>query len=125
MVWLLLLAGAIAARILLAQLRKGEPTPWSRALLFEFGAKRALTDAPPSRTDRLWTGSAQVVGSIALLGAAMGFFWWSERWTLETRMNHVLSGIGFVFFMLAFLVGLAGLIELVRAPFSPRRVPRP
>ncbi|HET9386148.1 MAG TPA: hypothetical protein VFO67_13435 [Gemmatimonadales bacterium] len=40
-------------------------------------------------------------------------------------MNHVLSGVGFVFFMLACLVGLAGLIELVRAPFSPGRISPP
>jgi hypothetical protein len=125
MVWLILLAGAIAARVLVGQLRKGEQTSWSRALLFEFSVKRAPGSQPPSRSDRLWTGIAQVIGAVALAGAAFGFFWWSERYTLETTMNHVLSGIGFVLFLLAFLVGLAGLIELLRAPFSSNRVSPP
>ncbi len=107
MLWVLLLAGAIAARILLAQLRKGEQTHWTRALLFEFSTKRSPTDQPPTRRERLWTGAAQIIGSVALTAGAMGFFYWSERFTLDTTMNHVLSGIGFVLFMLAFLVGLA------------------
>jgi hypothetical protein len=40
-------------------------------------------------------------------------------------MNHLLSGVGFVLALIALLVALAGLIELVRAPFSARRVPPP
>ena len=125
MLWLLLLAGAVAARILLVTLRKGPRTTFSRALLFEFSVKRGSADAPPSRDDRIWTGVSQLVGAVALLGAAFGLFAWSERYTLDTMMNHFLSGVGFVLALLAFLVALAGLVELLRAPFSARRVSPP
>jgi len=123
--WLLLLAGAIAARILLVTLRQGPRTTFSRALLFEFSVKRGSLDTPPSRGDRVWTGVSQLIGAVALMGGAFGLFAWSERYTLDTTMNHVLSGVGFVLALLAFLVALAALIELVRAPFSPRRVSPP
>jgi formate hydrogenlyase subunit 3/multisubunit Na+/H+ antiporter MnhD subunit len=125
MLWLLLLAGAIAARILLVTLRKEPSSSLSRTLLFEFGVKRSPRDIPPSRSDRMWTGLSQLIGAVALVGVAYGFFAWSERYTLETTMNHLLSGVGFVLALIALLVALAGLIELVRAPFSARRVPPP
>ncbi len=125
MLWLVLLAGAIGARILLEKLRGGERTPLSRALLFEFSVKRSSTDQPPSRSDRFWTGLWQLVGAVGLVGAGFGFNAWSERYTLDTTMNHVLSGVGFVLLLVALVVALAGVIELVRAPFSPRRVSPP
>lgn len=120
MLWLLLLAGAFGARIILATLRTGEGTPLSRALLFEFNIKRTTIDGLPSRRDRLWTGLSQLIGSVALASAGFGLFAWSERYTLDTTMNHVLSGGGMVLLLVGFLVALAGTIELIRAPFSPR-----
>ena len=81
MLWFVLLAGAVGARVLLATLRTVERSPLSRALLFDFTVKRTP--------------------------------------------NAVLSDVSLVLILVAFLVAVAGLIELVRAPFSPRGVPRP
>ena len=124
MFWLVLIAGAVAARVLLATLRRSQQTTVTRALLFEF-ARRRTADGPPSRTDRLWTGAASLITAAACIGAGAGFMSWADHFDVLSTSNHVLSGIGFVLVFLGALVALSGVLELIRAPFAPRqdRVP--
>jgi hypothetical protein len=122
MFWLVLMAGAVAARVLLATMRRGEQTTLTKALLFEF-ARRRTAQGPPSRADRLWTGAGSLITAAACIGAGAGFMTWADRFDVLSTSNHVLAGIGFVLVFLGALVALSGLLELIRAPFAPRQVP--
>jgi hypothetical protein len=123
MLWLALMGGAVAARMLLASLRKSPQRPFSRALLFEFSVRKGSSDRPLSRRERVWTGVARVLSALACLGAGAAIMTWADRFPNLSTTNHVLSGIGFVLVMLAILVALSGVIELVRAPFAASEGP--
>ena len=119
MIWLLLLAGAVAARVILAALRAGPQTTLSRALLFDFGARKAAPGQVLSRRDRVWNGVGSLTGAAIAVAAGAGFMTWGDRFPNLSTTNHVLMGIGFVLVMVAAVVALFGLGELLRAPFAP------
>ena len=119
MIWLLLLAGAVGARVILATLRGGEQTTLTKAILFEFAVRRASA-GPPSRKDRLWTGVASMFTAAACIAGAAGLITWADHFPNLSTSNHILSGVGFVLAILGILVALSGLLELLRAPFAPR-----
>ncbi len=121
MIWLLLFGGAVGGRILLARLRSGPQTPFVRSLLFDFKIRRGPVDQPPSRRDRLINSAATLLGGAACLAAGAGFMAWADRFPNLSTTNHILSGVGFVFVMVAVLVVISALVELIRAPFSPKR----
>jgi hypothetical protein len=119
MIWLLLLAGAVGARVILATLRRREQTTLTKALLFEFAVRRTAA-GPPSRRDRLWTGVASILTAAACIAAGAGLITWADHFPNLSTSNHILSGLGFVLAILGTLVALSGLLELLRAPFAPR-----
>jgi hypothetical protein len=123
MLWLVLLGGAVAGRILLATLRRNPQSPFNRALLFEFSVRRHASDHLPSRRDRLWTGVARLLSSTIVLAPGVGLMAWADRFPNLSTTNQVLSGVGFVLVIVGVLVALSGIVELVRAPFAAPNVP--
>jgi hypothetical protein len=119
-VWLILLVGAVAARVILAALRQGPQTSFTRALLFEFAVRRKQPGQVVSRRDRLWNGIAQLVTALTLLGLGALFITWADHYPNLSTTNHVLSGVGFIAAMVGVVISLAGIVEMARAPFAPK-----
>jgi len=119
MIWFVLLAGVVAVRVILATLRSGTQTSLSRALLFEFGARKPKPGQVLSRRDRLWNALGTLTAAAIAIVAGAGFMTWGDRFPNLSTTNHVLTGIGFVSLMVGAVVALVGLVELIRAPFAP------
>ena len=119
MVWLILLAGAVAGRVILATLRSGSPTPLSQALLFDFGMRKPAEGQVLSRRDRLWNGAGSLLAGVIAATAGGGGVTWADHYPNLSTANYVLTGIGFVLLLVGVAVVLVGLLELIRAPFAP------
>jgi hypothetical protein len=119
MIWILLLAAAVTARVIVATLRAGSETPISRTLLFDFGMRRAPSGQTLSRRDRAWNGVASLTGGIIAVAAGAGAGTWADHFPNLSTTNHVLLGIAFILLALGCVVALYGVIELLRAPFAP------
>ena len=108
-------------RVLTDLLKRHPDAPLSRWLLFEIGVRRGTTNSPPSRIDRLWRALAAAITAAICLATAVGAISLTEGRPSFSTSSYILTGVAVFGFMCGVIAGLSALIELVRAPFSPRR----
>ena len=123
MVLLLLIVGAVAARLLLARFHEAPNTRAARTFGRQLGVQPSGPDGRYTRRDRLLAAAASVGGACAGFAVAVAGFGVADRFPNLSTTNHVFSGVGFVGGIVGALALLAGVVHLLAAPFARGRIP--